>query len=306
MDMSTSRIMLIVLAALVPGVAAMVSVWGFGVLWNLAWMSGFALIAEAVFLLAAGTRSLRDISFHLKDLSALLTGWLIAICLPPYVAPGILALAALAALGLGKHVYGGLGQNVFNPAMVGYAVVMVSFPEALAHWPAPAGVDGFSGATLLSEFRYREGLTVAEFVAAHPKAGADQRVVAFCFLAGGLVLLYLRLAAWRVPAAVMGGVALAALFGYDQGSSTSLGSTFFHWTTGGTVAAAFFIATDPVSHPRTPRNQILYGLMIGVLIYLIRAYGSFPDGIAFAVLFANAFVPLMNRYEAPLVARRAS
>ncbi len=304
--MTTSRIMLTVLSALLPGIAAMVAVWGWGVLWNLVWLSVFALLAEACLLAIGGERKLQKIRFQLVDGTALLTGWLIAICLPPFTDLYLLALAATAGLALGKHVYGGLGGNIFNPAMVGYAVVIVSFPEALAHWPAIAselGADGLSGATLLSEFRYRTGLTTSEFDSLFLTAADDQQLIALSFLIGGLVLAYRKLLAWRIPVAVLAGVGLAALFGYDQGASTSLGSAWFHWTTGGTVAAAFFIATDPVTHPQHPKHQIVFGLMIGVLIYLIRAYGSYPDGIAFAVLFANAFTPFLNRLAVPRAAR---
>ncbi len=303
--MTTSRIMLTVLGALLPGIFAMLIVWGWGVLWNLAWLSVFALAAEACLLAIGGERSLRRIRFQLSDWSALLSGWLIAICLPPFTDVYLLALAAAAGLALGKHVYGGLGGNIFNPAMVGYAVILVSFPEALAHWPvitSELAIDGLSGATLLSEFRYRTGLTTSEFDALFLTAAGDQRLIAFSFLVGGIVLAYQKLLAWRIPVAVLAGVGLAALFGYDQGSSTSLGSAWFHWTTGGTIAAAFFIATDPVTHPQHPKHQIVFGLMIGVLIYLIRAYGSYPDGIAFAVLFANAFTPFLNRLATPRAA----
>ncbi len=303
--MTTSRSMPAVLGALLPGIFAMLTVWGWGVMWNLAWLSVFALLAEAALLAIGGERSFNRIRFQLTDWTALLSGWLIAICLPPFTDVYLLALAAAAGLALGKHVYGGLGGNIFNPAMVGYAVVLVSFPEALAHWPAianDAAVDGLSGATLLSEFRYRTGLTTSEFDALFLSAAGDQQLIAASFLIGGLVLAYRRLLAWRIPLAVLAGVGLAALFGYDQGASTSLGSAWFHWTTGGTIAAAFFIATDPVTHPQQPKHQILFGLMIGVLIYLIRAYGSYPDGIAFAVLFANAFTPFLNRLAVPRTA----
>lgn len=296
--MNTSRIMLWVLAALLPGVTAMTFVWGAGVLWNIAILSVACLLTESAALVAGGKRRAGEILFQLKDGSAMLTAWLMAICLPPFTDAAILCLAALAAIGVAKHAYGGLGRNLFNPAMVGYAVVLVSFPERLAHWPAlgTAAADALSGATLLTEFRYREGLTSSEFDIAFGAAASEHKLIVFSFLAGGLALAYKRLLAWRIPAAMFAAVAACALVGFDQGSSQSLGSAWFHWTTGGFVVAAFFIATDPVTHPRQHRQQILFGVVIGVFVYLIRAFGGFPDGIAFAVLFGNCLTPLLNRW----------
>lgn len=300
MAMKTQAIMLWVLAALFPGLVAMAFVWGPGVLWNAVWLCLLCLASEALALYLRGVQQRAALLFELKDASVLVTALLIAICLPPFTHVGILSLAALAAVGLAKHAYGGLGRNVFNPAMVGYAVVLVSFPQALANWPGTGGVelDGFSGATLLTDFRYRSGITVTEFEVSQATAMAQQRLIAFCFLAGGLLLAYKKLIAWRVTAGMFAGLALAALFGYDQGSSLSLGGAWFHCTMGGFMAAAFFIVTDPVTHPRQHRHQIIFGLTVGVFVYLIRAYGTFPDGIAFAVLFANCLTPFLNRLPA--------
>lgn len=298
--MKTSHIMLWVMVALVPGLAAMTYVLGPGVLWNLLILSLACVLCEGIIAKARG-KALVEVFHQLQDCSALLTAWLIAICLPPYCQIGILCLAAVSAIGLAKQAYGGLGKNLFNPAMVGYAVILVSFPQALANWPDLADglannkPDALSGATLLTEFRYRQGLTTQEFIIVFDNAFSEQKLIMFSFLVGGLLLTFRRLLAWRIPAAMFAGVMLASLFGYDAGSSASLGSAWFHWTTGGFVAAAFFIATDPVTHPRMHRQQIIFGVVVGVLIYLIRSYGGYPDGIAFAILFANCLTPLLNR-----------
>ncbi len=163
--MKTSQIMLWVMGALVPGLAAMTYVLGLGVLWNLAILSLVCVLCEGIIAKARG-KSFTDVFHQLQDCSALVTAWLIAICLPPYCQIGILCLAAVSAIGLAKQAYGGLGKNLFNPAMVGYAVILVSFPQALANWPdlADSTTDALSGATLLTEFRYRQGLTTEEFV----------------------------------------------------------------------------------------------------------------------------------------------
>ncbi len=298
--------MLWVLGALIPGILAMTYVWGPGVLWNVFWLSLFCVVAEALCQILRGQRSLRALGHELGDCSALVTAWLMAICLPPTTALFILAVAALAAIGLAKHAYGGLGNNLFNPAMVGYAVVLVSFPEGLAVWPALADTatqtDALTGATPLSEFRYREGLTVVEFENQYAQTLAEQQIVSYAFLLGGASLLWGKLINWRMPGGIVLGLAIAALVGTDQGSSSSLGGWWFHVTSGGLVAAAFFVATDPVSQPKNLRHQLWTGVVLGILIYTIRSYGSYPDGIAFAVLLANCVTPLMNRWHNQQVA----
>lgn len=293
-----------VLVALLPGLGAMTYVWGIGIVYNVALLSIICLATEAAAVFAKqalgnapGENTVKKWCGHLFDGSTLVTAWLIAICLPPFTNFGILSLAGLAAIGLAKHAYGGLGRNIFNPAMVGYAVILVSFPSHLALWPASSdgGIDHLTGATILSDFRYRVGITTTEFTSLFAPNLQDQRLIAYSFLAGGLFLLVKKLLAWRIPVSMLAGVGFAALFGYDQGSSMSSGSAVFHWTSGGFIAAAFFVATDPVTHPRGARPQIIFGFTVGLMTYLIRAYGTFPDGIAFAILFANCLTPLMNR-----------
>ena len=227
------------------------------------------------------------------DGSAVLTAVLLALCMPPWMDFHVLAVAALASIGLAKCAYGGLGRNLFNPAMVGYAVVLISFPPHLVGWPS---TDAFSGATLLTEFRYREGLTSDEFDHAYQLALGEARMIAASFLIGGIALLSLKLVHWRLPLAMVCGLGVAALFGYDQGSSGSLGGLSFHLISGGTVMAAFFVVTDPVTRPQAARDQWIFGILIGVLIYAMRGLSAYPDGIAFAVLLANSVTPLLDRY----------
>ncbi|MEM9622693.1 MAG: RnfABCDGE type electron transport complex subunit D [Pseudomonadota bacterium] len=306
-QLKTPQIMLWVLGALVPGIAAMTSVWGLGVLWNVAAASLFCVVLDTLITVmqqqaTSGATLWQRLGWSDPDYSTLVTAWLMAICMPPYTSLGIHLLAALAAIGLAKYAYGGLGRNVFNPAMVGYAVVLISFPQGLANWPAlhpelagSALVDSLTGATPLSEFRYRGGLTVAEFETLHAAALSEQLLISGAFALGGLSMLYARIIGWRIPLGLVAGIALAALLGGDQGSSASHGGVWLHATTGGFVAAAFFVATDPVTHPRHPRDQLYFALLVGVLIYVIRGFGSFPDGIAFAILLGNCLTPLLNR-----------
>ena len=300
----TPNVMAWVLVALLPGLAGMTFYFGLGVLWNLFWLSALCLATE-VLVVALRTGSLSPallrapLQNNLGDGTTLLAAWLIAICLPPYVSIQILAVAALASIGLAKHAYGGLGNNIFNPAMVGYAVILLSFPQALAAWPALGGAenlasDALSGATYLSEFRYRDAMTVDEFLLNNPQV-MHQQIIAGLFLLGGLGLIYLRIISWRIPLALMITVGLLASVTYDQGSTQSMGSAWFHWTTGGTMAAAFFVATDPVTHPSRHSHQIIFAVSIGILLFVIRTQGNLPDGIAFAVLLANCATPLLNR-----------
>ena len=300
----TPNVMAWVLVALLPGLAGMTFYFGLGVLWNLFWLSALCLATE-VLVVALRTGSLSPallrapLQNNLGDGTTLLAAWLIAICLPPYVSIQILAVAALASIGLAKHAYGGLGNNIFNPAMVGYAVILLSFPQALAAWPALGGAenlasDALSGATYLSEFRYRDAMTVDEFLLNNPQV-MHQQIIAGLFLLGGLGLIYLRIISWRIPLALLITVGLLASVTYDQGSTQSMGSAWFHWTTGGTMAAAFFVATDPVTHPSRHSHQIIFAVSIGILLFVIRTQGNLPDGIAFAVLLANCATPLLNR-----------
>ena len=296
--MNTNRIMWSVIAALVPGTTAMIWVWGIGVLANLVILALACALIEVCATLVRRLPARKSMIELFADPTTLLTAWLMALCMPPWMHPGVLVLAALAAIGLAKHAYGGVGRNIFNPAMVGYVVVLVSFPQALAAWPGVGvgtGVDGLSGATLLSEFKFSAGLTTEEFALNHAKIIAQQELIAYAFLAGGAALIYLKLIAWRISVSVLVTVMVCAIAGYDQGSSASLGSPWWHWTTGGLMLAAFFVVTDPVTHPRCSKHQIWFGILIGVIIYCVRSFGAYPDGIGFAVLLANCATPLLDR-----------
>jgi electron transport complex protein RnfD len=300
-----------VLLALVPGLAGMTYYFGAGILWNLFWLSICCLITEAIAICLKigkiGPELTNALTRNLGDGTSLLAAWLVTICLPPYMPILILAIAAMGSVGLAKHAYGGLGNNVFNPAMVGYAIILLSFPDTLAAWPtlnntAPTA-DALSGATYLSEFRYRESMTVEEFLMKNPQV-IHQKIIAALFLAGGLVLIYLKIIHWHIPAALLFTVAILASVTYDQGSTESLGSAWFHWTTGGTIAAAFFVATDPVTHPSRRSHQIIFAIGIGVFLFLIRTQGNLPDGIAFSILLANCATPLLNRIHRQQVSQR--
>lgn len=224
----------------------------------------------------------------LRDGSALLTGWLLGLALPGGTPPVWALTAGALALGLGKLPFGGLGRNPFNPAMVGYAAALLLFPLAL--------LDGQTGATPLASLAARSGLTVSEWRAAHPGPwGAGSGfALSLASLAGGLWLLYRRRISWHAPLGYGVGLASAALLAYDGGSSQSAGPPLFHLFAGSSLFAAFFIITDPVSGAHTPPGRLAMGLLAGALTLSFRTTGPFPDGVAFAVLLANAAGPAFD------------
>ena len=279
--------MIRVAVALVPAALAAAWCFGPGVLANIAIAVVAGVVVEAAWVWAR-SRSLDAV----KDGSTPVTCALIALCVPPGLHPGILLVAVVIAVIVAKQLYGGLGRNLFNPAMAGYAAVLVAYPQAFASW------DAATGATALDAFRFREGATVDEIWAAPAFGLLGARgfeIVGGAALAGGLYLCAVRIANWRFPVAVLGTLGICAALGYDNGSSSSLGSPLFHWFSGGTMLAAFFIATDPVTAPSVPAAQWIFGIGIGVAIFVIRAFGGYPDGIAFAVLLGNLAAPALDR-----------
>lgn len=289
--------MRLVLWALAPGLALQCYWFGVGTLFNLGLAVGIALAADAALARFRGL----DPSAAIRDCTALVTAALIALALPPQVPWYVLAIACVTALGLGKHAYGGTGNNLFNPAMVGYAVVLVSFPGELA-WPPAVSLatDALTGPTLLESFKHRGAQTVAEAWQATAGFGAvgglGMEWLNLGYLGGGIVLVAKRIVDWRIPAALLAAMGTIALLGYDAGSSISTGSPAMHAFAGATMLGAFFIATDPVTCPASARARLAFGALVGIVIMTIRLWGGFPDGVAFAVLVGNAATPLLDRY----------
>ena len=277
-------------AALLPGLCA--SAWFLG--W--AYLTQAALaVALALALELACLRQRGQPMTILTDGSIVLTALLVALSLPPASPWWVVAIAIAGAVLLGKHLFGGLGQNPFNPAMVGYAIVLVSFPAQLATWPHLA--DAVTGATPLELVSHRQGVTYEELSmgsAFGALGGLPWQWLNLAFAAGGLVLLVSGIVRWRVPLGVLLGLGIPAALTYDGGSSSSFGSPLYHWFTGATMLTAFFIATDPVTHPVGATQQLWYGVLVGALIFVIRAFGSYADGAAFAILLANCVTPWLD------------
>ena len=230
------------------------------------------------------------------DGSIFLGTLILALALPPGMPWHVLLLATFGMVVLARQLYGGLGHNIFNPAMVGYALALVCFPVALATWPPL--VDGHTGATALTAFRYREGLTAMEAFAADPAfgqlGGYGWEWANIAFACGGLVAAGLGLIAWRVVLGFLIVLGVFALVFHDGGSSRGAGSPLFHYLSAGTMLAAFFVLTDPVTHPGHPAGQWLFGALAAGITFAIRAWGGYPDGIAFGVLIANAATPFLD------------
>lgn len=314
---SVSRVMGLVLLALVPGWVVLIGSFGWGYLINVVLAAATALVTEAALLKARG----RPVLFFIKDLSALVTAALLALALPPLAPWWLTVLGTAIALVFAKHLFGGLGNNPFNPAMVAYALLLVSLPLYMTtRWANPehwlslrdtlavifAGgvpIDAATAATPLDVYKLNIASQTAAEVLRAPVFGhfvADGWDVAnLAFLAGGVFLLWRRIISWHIPVALLGALALMSLiFGSDPDLKVPLS---LHLLGGATMLGAFFIATDPVSAATSNRGKLIYGAGIGVLIYLIRTWGNYPDAVAFAVLLMNFAAPLIDHYSRPRV-----
>jgi electron transport complex protein RnfD len=317
---SVAKVMQTVLLATVPGVLALTWYFGPGTLLNVLFGSLIALGLEYVVMRLRG----RDPLFYLRDYSVLVTAVLLCIALPPYAPWWLITVGMMASVLLGKHLFGGLGFNPFNPAMVGYVVLLVSFPVQMSAWTGPRGVatvpgigdafaalfttgsyDGVTMATPLDVLRQNKGLMFEDLLTQTPqlstRAGIGWEWVNLAFLAGGLWLLRQKIFTWHAPVAMLAALALCAAAGFDEGSSEGGGSVTFHLLSGGTMFGAFFIITDPVSSAVSNRGRLIFGALIGVLIYIIRSNGNYPDGVAFAVLVLNFAAPLIDQYTQPAI-----
>ncbi|MEI7916891.1 MAG: electron transport complex subunit RsxD [Methylophilaceae bacterium] len=321
---SVSVIMIKVLLALLPAVAAYVWVFGPSILVMLTLASITALSAEALMLKLRN----RPIKPFLMDGSALLTAWLLALSLPPLAPWWLVVVGTFFAIVIAKQLYGGLGYNPFNPAMVGYAVLLISFPVIMTHWPAPIelaqaklsfanqleyifgasnsmNLDAVSMATPLDYLKtqltlhhsVQDIVSAAQFGLLGAKGG---ELIVGAYLIGGLYLLQQRLITWHLPIAFLAVLALMAGAFYSA-DPTRFANPLFHLFTGASMLGAFFIITDPVSGPTTPKGKLVFAAGIAVLTYLIRVYGGYPDGVAFSVLLMNMCVPLIDAWTQPRV-----
>ena len=321
---TVAMVMLRVLYALVPGVMAYVWYFGPGILIQIMLATFFALLFEYLMLRWRD----RPVKLFMTDYSAVVTAVLFALCIPPLAPWWISCIAMLFAIVFAKHLYGGLGQNVFNPAMVGYVVVLISFPQVMTAWLPPLsmaenslylkdsliaiftgqvpfvnGWDAVTQATPLDILKtgVDSGRMVSEIRQASifgDYGGVGWEWVANWFALGGFFLLYKRVINWQVPVAVIGSVILLSLpfwMAYPDNNPFPLQHVF----SGAIVLAAFFIATDPVSGCVSTRGRLIFGAGVGIITLVIRRWGGYPDGVAFAVLLMNMAAPLIDRYTRP-------
>jgi electron transport complex protein RnfD len=323
-ETTVSRVMQQVLLALVPAILAHAWFFGPGIFFQLALACGFALLFEWSMLRLRR----RPVAMFLGDYSAIVTAVLFALCMPPLAPWWVAATGMLFAVVIAKQLYGGLGFNLFNPTMVGFAAVIIAFPIELSHWltprslspglpglqetahailtgnlPASMSWDAVTQATPLDSLRtgLQEGLRIPEIRQAPifgDFGGQGWEWIANAYLVGGLWLLYRRVISWHVPVAVLAATVLISLPVWLIGPDINP-SPLQHVFSGALVMCAFFIATDPVSGPSTLRGKLIFGVGIALLTLAIRRFGAYPDGVAFAVLLMNLCVPLIDRYTTP-------
>jgi electron transport complex protein RnfD len=312
-DDRLQQAMKLVLLAALPGLLALFWLYGWGVLINLLLAIATALLVET------GVTRLRRLPLQptLSGGSALVSATLLAVALPPYCPWWLTVTAVASGLLFGKHLYGGIGKNPFNPAMLGFALAMVLFPQPMTHWPAHGmslwasveqifnvgqAPDAWVQATALDSLRINKSLTMDELFAGNPAfgrfGGLGVEGVNLAFLAGGLLLLQRRVIGWQAPVGMLVSLFVISLLCWNGSGSDSHGSPLFHLLSGASMLGAFFIITEPVSGAKSPLARLLFGVGVGLLTYLIRTWGGYPDGVAFAVLLMNLCVPALERFAA--------
>jgi len=324
--MTVTGVMQQVLYALLPGIIAYSWFFGPGILVQITLAVIFALLFETMMLIV---RKL-PLNLFLGDWSAVVTAVLFALCLPPLAPWWIALVGMLFAIVVAKHLYGGLGQNMFNPAMVGYVVVLISFPQVMALWLPPASIashsltfgevlhaiftgsvspglswDAISEATPLDAIRtsLASGRMVSE-ARQSPVfgdfGGLGWEWIANLYALGGFWLLWRRIISWHVPVTMIGSVLTLGLVAYlvDPGSNPV---PLQHVFSGALVLGAFFIATDPVTGCTSNRGRLIFGLGVGIITLSIRSWGGYPDGVAFGILLMNMAAPLIDRYTQPRI-----
>lgn len=325
---SPGRIMALVMMALAPA-----TLYGF---WLYGWPAFYLwLITIAAAMLGEGfcLRLLnRNALPVLHDGSAILTGWLLAVSLPPWAPWWIGVFGGLFATTLGKQAFGGLGQNLFNPAMVARVALLISFPVQMTAWVSPlplfsvgapgplegllivlrgvpAAMDAVTSATTLgfAKTELSRGVNLFEslqhapalsFIGSRP--GSLGETAAWLIAAGGVAMMFLRIISWHIPLAMLAGIALPAaiLHAVDPARYLDMGA---HVLSGGAMLGAFFIATDYVTSPNAPRGQLIFGFGCGLLTWVIRTWAGYPEGVAFAVLLMNSMTPIIDTYFKPRI-----
>ncbi|MGX9417654.1 RnfABCDGE type electron transport complex subunit D [Vibrio sp. WJH972] len=306
-DNTSVRIMYTVILTLLP--AAIFGVYQFGLNSLMVLLVGMAsaIAAEWGCLALMQKRALACM-----DGSAMLTGLLLAMSLPPTLPLWITAFGSVFAIVVGKHIYGGLGQNLFNPAMLARVMMIVCFPVEMTSWANPASIDFANNLVTVPDAWFQfDGVTSATSLSSErtqpidllnlllgEQSGSLGETCSLFILAGGLFLIYRGLIHWAIPVSFLLGLAIPALISHAIAPELYL-PVMTHVLSGGAMLGAFYIATDLVTSPTSIKGQLVYGAGCGLLIWLIRCFGSYPEGVAFAVLIMNSASPLIDHYLRP-------
>ena len=304
---SVPKLMYGVILSLLPALAVSVFYFGIGMII----VTSVSIASCILFEYLIQKYMMKVKPTHL-DGSALLTGLLLAFCLPSNIPFWMVMIGALAAVGIGKMTFGGLGNNIFNPALVGRVFLFISFPVAMTAWPEAGQwmtyTDAVTGATPLGLMK--EGLafnTVGEIMPELPStlhlflgkmSGSAGEVSALALLVGMLYMMYRNNISWHIPLSILGTVfvftGILWLVNPDR-----FADPLFHLLTGGLMLGAIYMATDYVTSPMTSRGMLIYGMGIGIVTVLIRIFGAYPEGVQFAILIFNGFTPLINKFVKP-------
>ena len=327
----TPNLMRLVIYAALPGILAQWYFFGWGNLIHI----GLAMITALVCEFTVLSLRKKPITHELLDGSALLTALLLGICLPALAPWWISVIGTIFAIVIVKQLYGGLGHNPFNPAMAGYVMLLVSFPLQMTLWQPPlslvavdlnftntlttiltgftvegysveqvrTSIDGITMATPLDTLKTNTGLGLTVLESIKDPIFGDNFALGWewvnaGFLLGGLFLIFKKAIAWQTPISFLISLFICSFISYSINPDSSA-STMFHWFSGATMLGAFFILTDPVTGATSNKGRIIVGLLAGLLVYLIRTVGGYPDGIAFAILLCNMSAPLIDQYTRP-------
>lgn len=306
---STPRLMYNVVLAMIPALAVTLFYFGIGAFI----ITSTSILACLIFEFLI-QKYLLKVKPTITDGSALVTGLLLAFNLPSNLPWWIVIIGALVSIGIGKMSFGGLGRNPFNPALVGRVFLLISFPVQMTSWPLPiqsrlAYLDAVTGATPLSVVKegLGKGVPMSELTSQIPShmelfmgamGGSLGEIAAFALLIGFVWMLFTKVITWHIPVSIIGtiGIFTGILWLINPEANAD---PIFHLLTGGVMLGAIFMATDYVTSPMHPKGMWIFGIGIGVLTVLIRVWGAYPEGVSFAILIMNAFVPLINQYLKP-------
>ncbi len=305
----TQKLMLKVVVALIPAFFASVIYFGIGAIIVTATSVTSCLLFEYLI-----QRYILKKPLSITDGSALVTGILLAFNLPSNIPVLIIVIGSFISIAVAKMTFGGLGNNPFNPALVGRVFMLVSFPVQMTSWPVPKGfgtgyLDAVTGATPLAVIKegLKNGEPLSSLMAQIPTpaqmflgnmGGSMGEVAAIALLIGFVYLLIRKVITWHIPVSIIGAMAIFTTILWLINPEKNA-DPLFHILAGGVLLGAIFMATDYVTSPMNPKSMILYGCCIGILTVIIRVWGAYPEGVSFAILIMNAFVPLMNAYIKP-------